>query len=39
MRPAPRPKLSDISPIFNADKVKLRVSREKDGKLAPDGTM
>ena len=39
MRPAPRQKLADISPIFNADKVTLHVSREKDGKLAPDRTI
>ena len=37
MRPTPRQKLADISPIFNADKVALHVSRENDRKLTPDG--
>jgi hypothetical protein len=33
MRPAPREKPPQISPIFISDKVTLHVSREKDGKL------
>ena len=33
MRPAPREKPPQISPIFIADTVTLHVSREKDGKL------
>jgi hypothetical protein len=33
MRPAPRQKQPQISPIFISDKVTLHVSREKDGKL------
>ena len=33
LRPAPRQKLPEISPIFKADTVRLHVSREKDGKL------
>ncbi len=33
MLPAPRQKAPQISPIFISDKVTLRVSREKDGKL------
>jgi hypothetical protein len=33
LKPAPRQKLSEISPIFISDKVTLHVSREKDGKL------
>jgi hypothetical protein len=32
MRPAPREKPPQISPIFISDKVTLHVSREKDGK-------
>ena len=33
MRPAPRPKSPQISPIPIAEKITLHVSREKDGKL------
>ena len=33
MRPAPRQKLPEISPIFKTDTVRLHVSREKDRKL------
>jgi len=33
MRPAPRKKLPEISPIFKTDTVRLHVSREKDGKF------
>ena len=33
MAPTPRQKLSDISPIFKADTVRLHVSREKDKEL------
>jgi hypothetical protein len=33
MRPAPRERPPQISPIFISDKVSLAVSREKDGKL------
>jgi hypothetical protein len=33
MRPAPREKPPQISPIFISDMVTLHVSREKDGKL------
>ena len=33
MAPTPRPKISQISPIFIGDNVNLAVSREKDGKL------
>jgi hypothetical protein len=33
MRPAPRERPPQISPIFKADAVRLPVSREKDGKL------
>jgi hypothetical protein len=33
MAPTPRPKIPEISPLFKADEVTLRVSRGKDGKL------
>jgi hypothetical protein len=39
MRPTPLQKAPQISPIFTADKVSLHISREKDGKLTPDGTI
>ena len=34
MRPAPRQKLPEISPILKADTVTLHVSREKDKEIA-----
>jgi hypothetical protein len=34
MRPAPRQKLPEISPIFKTDTVRLHVSREKDRETA-----
>ena len=33
MTPAPRQNTPQISPIFQADTVRLHVSREKDGKF------
>ena len=42
LRPAPRQKLPEISPIFKADTVRLYVSREKEGNWTwsmPDGTI